>query len=854
MLFCVPNNNVPCCQSATNLHVLNISLKINIQAGELPARSLGGRPGLAIEMPDKVSPRERVSRVRLVAAVQVEAQVEEAGAPATVVGRQFKDANSSDRIINNSKKSDIKMKEKIKTIRPGSELVILGSSLPYSGAARSPEASSSATAATARCLRPPEALSNRREGNQTQRANQIKPPAIIRGLVGGPRALIRLLHADAGTNGIVSGRIAADLNRNRNDREEGNDQKAGRIFCASNSELCQVAAAAGELLVASDFWGPRVARNENGNRAGAGASEQLARQHFALGECSSGCFIFNERLKFYYKERAGVAGASHGPARLATRRPAIETISDSDSISISILIPSPAPVELAATFLVLAAVAARCRRSAGPQTRVHHDDGSYCNFDGSHIMRAGAAQAAGTELGARQASNNNKPPTMIDSIGRDSETNGCLSCESNLRSSQAISPASLDFQNCRPAPQAANGNRQIKAPTNSRKGVASSQLMLLLISALSINYLVNCHRLAGAASSLAASTAAPKERFWFELVSSLLGPELSGTPETREALRHLATKLALWPDQNRAALFYLDLLGRRSRRDLAADPPAQERLACRRVTLAELTEPASAWADNGSDGPDGTNNSDQDDDNGPVGDNKLAQIKKLDLASEPKSIIISERLQADYADEAELAVESANLISRLLIHSNEHEVINVLASSQKFFKYLLEKRLRQRPPGSIHSLGLVFIDELESGGSAASSRFGSSFAPLASLDEEGAVSVRDLARHPVASAQRNPNNYFKLSASQPAFISKWMLLLARDPDEELPQLLERFTELASNATSGQAPAASLTRADGRWFSPFHDCGVTNRWLLTYSVPFFATSSVNDDKKKVIKLR
>lgn len=34
----------------------------------------------------------------------------------------------------------------------------------------------------------------------------------------------------------------------------------------------------------------------------------------------------------------------------------------------------------------------------------------------------------------------------------------------------------------------------------------------------------------------------------------------------------------------------------------------------------------------------------------------------------------------------------------------------------------------------------------------------------------------------------------------------------------------------------------LTLADGRWFSPYFDCGLANRWLLTYSVPFFGSPS------------
>ena len=50
-------------------------------------------------------------------------------------------------------------------------------------------------------------------------------------------------------------------------------------------------------------------------------------------------------------------------------------------------------------------------------------------------------------------------------------------------------------------------------------------------------------------------------------------------------------------------------------------------------------------------------------------------------------------------------------------------------------------------------------------------------------------------------------------------------------------LIHRYNE-TTNAQTENASYAFVTEEDGAWTSPYFDCNRTNRWLVTYSVPFY----------------
>lgn len=406
-----------------------------------------------------------------------------------------------------------------------------------------------------------------------------------------------------------------------------------------------------------------------------------------------------------------------------------------------------------------------------------------------------------------------------------------------------------------------------------------------------------------------------KLNFWRSLLLPVLS-DLSSEAPTAEAISSLAQKLASWPDQKRAALFYLDLLG--ERRDRAG---GGQDVTCRRASLAQLEaseadmkrvwlsqeEELSQVSGAGPGQEEGVSagrpelvssrKSEHPGINNKLGLDDAKQFVSLNelngrLRSNDKAVLEKLNQEGKFADLAKLAVENANLISRLLIHNNETGIIKRIASKQRFFKYLLwskvrqvswqERQQQQQQSGQplLHSLGLVFFDSwpggrgghLQGGVSGKleptrgnfMSRRGVRFAPLAlatsgrdSSSQFAPASLLDLATHPVAADLSSPNGYFQVNGGrgQP-FVAKWPLEADSGQLGELERRLESLLALSEQDKSDTDSAdkmtpegfanltekAQLKVEDGSWFSPYFDCDVSNTWLMTYSVPFFASSA------------
>uniref|UniRef100_A0A6G1SQP3 Putative G-protein coupled receptor 158 n=1 Tax=Aceria tosichella TaxID=561515 RepID=A0A6G1SQP3_9ACAR len=115
----------------------------------------------------------------------------------------------------------------------------------------------------------------------------------------------------------------------------------------------------------------------------------------------------------------------------------------------------------------------------------------------------------------------------------------------------------------------------------------------------------------------------------------------------------------------------------------------------------------------------------------------------------------------------------------------------------------------------------------------------------------------------------------------PSAILKWLRLAqkqqrtgAADPQNgrspmESGQLLEPglLARLEAQLSLSSQPGSSgeqqqqgaggqdLTSTDGTWFAPYFDCGATNRWLLTYSIPFFSLArSPTNPSQKIVQIR
>ena len=407
---------------------------------------------------------------------------------------------------------------------------------------------------------------------------------------------------------------------------------------------------------------------------------------------------------------------------------------------------------------------------------------------------------------------------------------------------------------------------------------------------------------------------APKLALWRALLEPL-AREL-GAPS--EAAQRLALKLAQWPDQRRSALFYLELLARRPPEVAGSGGPN-----CRAASLAELTSERAdhlrrAPLRSDPAGPEAS----------PAASHELDLEALVALDELPAGSALGQSLSSEQSvtgDLAKLAVENANLISRLLIqppdsgpgsggpsgerrpagHSQTVEgLLSQLAASPKFFKYLLESKVAsvasgleddesslggpeegaeeaegetdgpnqwasgQRGPRSrrrergrrrrmLHSIGLAFVEPPAAGEAGSEwARPGGetkiAFAPLAlaAREPEGSrrpVQVVELSKHSLAASggggggrrrgggSRNATDGY-LGGPRPAsFLSKWFLA------NNLRQLFGSRLEPEGDRQQVGAearPGAALGLADGRWFSPHFDCELANRWLLTYSIPFF----------------
>lgn len=280
---------------------------------------------------------------------------------------------------------------------------------------------------------------------------------------------------------------------------------------------------------------------------------------------------------------------------------------------------------------------------------------------------------------------------------------------------------------------------------------------------------------------------ASKLELWLDLLAALPGPQPYPPPAAGSA--NLASQLARLPDQRRAALIYMELLARVRQ----ATPPAE--WACKSASLAQLSATESQIQEAAASAPQAR------------GWTQLAAGDQRH-AHELERALDGQMLLEPSLDAARLALDNANLLSRLLM---AHPVRPLLVS-RRFFSYLAEEKLRAwlSAPNAkqvrVHSVGMVLLAPKRHFELATQAQLGaqSHQLELVELDEQVAL--------------------------EPP-VNRWI--------QANPELIEA-------AAASSVSAKGLKLEHGTWSSPYFDCSHSNRWLLTYSVPLFGASAAAPD--------
>lgn len=366
-------------------------------------------------------------------------------------------------------------------------------------------------------------------------------------------------------------------------------------------------------------------------------------------------------------------------------------------------------------------------------------------FEAAHLNCRSGALVLAQLVARRPLGNGKRAPPMIDRAPGDRVASGAIS---------------------RPV-----------ASAGTCSGHRLAQLLLLLVS------LVGQFGLHAHAYALADQPASKLE-LWRDLLAAL--PASSGEPPTA-GLSALAGWLAQLDDQKRAALIYMELLARLQR----ATPPAE--WTCKRASLAQLTANESQVQAAGESSRAGWTEL-------AAGDQQHAH--ELERALEGQMLV------EPSSDAARLALDNANLLSRLLL---AHPVRPLLVS-RRFFSYLAEAKARTWLNG---------------------------------------LATRQVRVQSVGMVLLTPARRFELGAmAQLAGNSRQPELVELDEQLALEPPVNRWIELAGSSLVEVAAAASSSQGlkleHGTWSSPFFDCSLTNRWLLTYSVPFFGRAEIDTE--------
>lgn len=277
---------------------------------------------------------------------------------------------------------------------------------------------------------------------------------------------------------------------------------------------------------------------------------------------------------------------------------------------------------------------------------------------------------------------------------------------------------------------------------------------------------------------------ASKLELWSDLLAAHDSPTRAGGHSG------LATRLAQHTDQRLAALLYIELLAR-----LQVRTPASE-WACRRVSLAELGASEAELEAGRADWATFAAGSERD---------------QTELLAALESRALGRAARAA----AQLAVENANLLSRLLlVHPSDEQPVQPLLVSRRFFSYLAERKLHLWQASElskqvqVQSVGLVLLSPSSSAlDLAVIARLGPRRVELQELGEQQALTPP---------------------------VNRWLR-----------------AELGELARLSTAPS-ELQLEHGHWSSPYFDCGLSNRWTLTYSIPLFGASSRASEQRAELR--
>lgn len=352
--------------------------------------------------------------------------------------------------------------------------------------------------------------------------------------------------------------------------------------------------------------------------------------------------------------------------------------------------------------------------------------------------------------------------------------------------------------------------------------------------------------------------------------SAILGP--TTVVEYSPAVEHLASRLNSWPDQRKSALYYLDLVSLNQYPSLILPQAAPNGAPCLRVSFAQLLasdkqaeasgfndliqQPNAEWL--------------------AIAESKLYNSVELNLLHKSNSRPLLNRIESEpkLAQAAGLAVEIANLASRLLIRRHNHPNLIGGIASHSFYRFLLTNGLNrlvpsdedsQRDPSNVpavHSAGLVFLNPNDD--------YRVIWAPLArfvsSVSEASGkpdVELVDLSESLVGAASLAQNRSSIREASNWPYVMHW-ILADRNDSAEIRQLRKRLADSADSRTAHKlfddASTASNPKpsdsgeplfgpTDGRWFSPHFDCSYSGRWLLVFSIPFFSTPDASTEQEQ-----
>ena len=184
-----------------------------------------------------------------------------------------------------------------------------------------------------------------------------------------------------------------------------------------------------------------------------------------------------------------------------------------------------------------------------------------------------------------------------------------------------------------------------------------------------------------------------------------------------------------------------------------------------------------------------------------------------------------------FLPQSETAVKTSNLLTNLF---TTNESLPPPVKNREFFESLVRANLQSDP--LIFGSGIAFSDNALTDKSPTASAW--NFAPFAFRNSS--IVCVDLSKE--WSGVANTYNMQHLRPDNGSLSGDWFWAFA------IKDYHKKVNEWHSNTSN----INRITSETGVWTTPYYDCGVTNKWLITYLVPFFGSALTQNTLKRQLK--